>query len=137
MLWSCEGLIRLAMVLRHLNAILTFVFLNMFVTLRICGVMLANVTNLLFLFMIVCVVVCFVISFIRLLRFVLSWVGKRFAGPCEELLNILFFGLQHRVVGLTFFCAMPINYQFVFTTVGECKMYGVVCCCKFSVNICF
>ena len=30
-----EGLIRLAMVFRHLNAILTFVFLNMFVTLLI------------------------------------------------------------------------------------------------------
>jgi len=32
-----EGLIRLAMVFRHLNAILTFVFLNMFVALRIYG----------------------------------------------------------------------------------------------------
>jgi len=37
MLWSFEGLIRLAMVFLHLNAILTFVFLNMFVNLRICG----------------------------------------------------------------------------------------------------
>jgi hypothetical protein len=48
MLWSCEGLIRLAMVLRHLNAILTFVFPNMFVTLRICGEMKVNVTHIYF-----------------------------------------------------------------------------------------
>jgi len=47
--WSLDGLIKLAMVLRHLNAILMFVLLNMFVTLHICGDMYVNVAHFLFL----------------------------------------------------------------------------------------
>ena len=58
------GLMILAMVFRHLKAILTFVFLNMFVNLRICGEMYVNVAHLLFLFVLVCTVVCFVLCFI-------------------------------------------------------------------------
>jgi len=50
----------LAMVFRHLKAILTFVFLNMFVSLRICREMYVNVAHLLFLFVLVYSVVCFV-----------------------------------------------------------------------------
>ena len=52
------GLIILAMVLRHLNAILTFVFLTMFVTLRICGEMYVNVAHLLSCSCTHCVCVC-------------------------------------------------------------------------------
>ena len=48
----------LAMVFRHLKATLMFVFLNIFVTLRICGKMYVNVAHLLFLFVLVCNVVC-------------------------------------------------------------------------------
>jgi len=56
--WSLGGLIKLAMVLRHLYAILMFVFLNMFVTLRICRDMYVNVAH--FLFLVSCdVVFCF------------------------------------------------------------------------------
>jgi len=62
MSWSLGGLLILAMVFRHLKAILTFVFLNMFVSLRICGEM--YVAHLLFLFVLVCTVVCFVLCFI-------------------------------------------------------------------------
>ena len=40
------GLMILAMVFRHLKAILTFVFLNMFVTLCICGEMYVNVERI-------------------------------------------------------------------------------------------
>ena len=61
--------------------------------------------------MFVCVVVCFVLCFIRCLRIVLLWMGNSFIGLYEELLNILFFGVQHRVAGLTFFlcnsCKLP------------------------------
>jgi hypothetical protein len=47
--WSLGGLIKLAMVLQHLYAILMFVLLSMFVTLRICGDMYVNVAHFLFL----------------------------------------------------------------------------------------
>ena len=42
------GLIKLAVVLQHLYAILIFVLLNMFVTLHICGDMYVNVAHFLF-----------------------------------------------------------------------------------------
>ena len=47
--WYFGGLIRLTVVLRHLYAILMFVFQNMFVTLCICGDMYVNVAHVLFL----------------------------------------------------------------------------------------
>ena len=57
------------MVLRHLYAILMFVFLNMFVTLRICEEMHENVAHFLFLlscgvfrFMFYLVLVCFTVG---------------------------------------------------------------------------
>jgi len=56
---SLGGLIRLAMVLRHLYAILMFEFLNMFLTLLICGEIYVNVAH--FLFLLSCGVVCFVL----------------------------------------------------------------------------
>jgi len=56
---SLGGLIRLAMVLRHLYAILMFEFLNMLVTLRICREMYVNVAH--FLFLLWCGVVYFVL----------------------------------------------------------------------------
>jgi hypothetical protein len=60
--WSLGGFIGLAMVLWHLYAILMFVFLNMFVTLRICGEMYVNVAHFLFLLwcgVVWCGVFCF------------------------------------------------------------------------------
>ena len=48
----------LAMVFRHLKATLMFVFLNIFVTLRICGKIYEKVAHFLFLFVLVCNVVC-------------------------------------------------------------------------------
>ena len=60
------GLIRLAMVFRHLNAILKFVFLNMFVTLHICGEMYVKVVHLLH----------FVLCFIWCLSFCIIVGGK-------------------------------------------------------------
>jgi len=66
----------LAMVFRYLKAILTFVFLNMFVTLRICGEMYVNVAHLLFSFVLVCSVVCFVLCFIWCLSFCIIVGGK-------------------------------------------------------------
>jgi len=75
MLWSL-GLVRLAMVLWHLNAILPFVFLSVFVTLHICGEMYVNVAQLLFLFMLVCSVVRFVLCFIWCLRLCIIVGGK-------------------------------------------------------------
>jgi len=69
MLWSFEGLIILATVFQHLNAILTFVFLDMFVTLRICGEMYVNVTHLSFLFIFMRGVLYFVLCFIWCLGF--------------------------------------------------------------------
>ena len=71
MSWSLGGLISLAMVFRHLNAILTFVFLNMFVTLHICGEMYVKVAHFLFLFMLVCSMVRFVLFLSGVLVFVL------------------------------------------------------------------
>ena len=47
------------MVLRHLYDILIFAFLNMLVTLRICGENYVNVAH--FLFLLSCGVVCFVL----------------------------------------------------------------------------
>ena len=64
------------MVFRHLNAIIKFVFLNMFVTLRICGEMYVNVVHLLFLFMLVCSMVHFVLCFIWCLSFCIIVGGK-------------------------------------------------------------
>jgi len=76
MSWSLGGLMILAVVFRHLKAIITFVFLNMFVTLRICGEMCVNVAHLLFLFVLVCSVVCFVLYFIWCLSFCIIVGGK-------------------------------------------------------------
>ena len=70
------GFMILAMVFRHLKAILTFVFLNMFVTLRICGEMYVNVAHLLFLFVLVCNVVRFVLCFIWCRSFCIIVGGK-------------------------------------------------------------
>ena len=58
MSWSFGGLISLPMVLWHLNATFTFVFLNKSVILRICGEMKVNVA----LFSCLCVMLC-VLSF--------------------------------------------------------------------------
>ena len=84
----------LAMVFRHLKTILTFVFLNMFVTLHICGEMYVNVAYLLFLFVLVCLCWC-VLSYVLsgVVGFALLSVGNRYVGLCAELLTILFFGL--------------------------------------------
>ena len=49
MWWSQGGLVRLAMVLRHLYAIWISVFLNLLVNFRICGEMYVNVAHFLFL----------------------------------------------------------------------------------------
>ena len=70
------GLIILAMVLRHLKAILTFVSLNMFVTLRICGGMNVNVAQLLFLSVFMCAMVRFVLCFIWCRNFCINASGK-------------------------------------------------------------
>jgi len=70
------GLIILAMVFRHLKTVLTFVFLNIFVTLRICGQMYVNVAHLLFLSVLVCTVVCFVLCFIWCRSFCITVGGK-------------------------------------------------------------
>jgi len=84
----------LSMVFRHLKSILTFVFLNMFVTLRICGEIYVNVAHLLFFFSCLCVVWC-VLSYVLsgVLIFALLSVGNRYVGLCAELLTILFFGV--------------------------------------------
>jgi len=58
------GLMILAMVFRHLKALLKFVFLNMFGTLHIYGEMYVNVAHLLLLFVLVCSLVCLVLCFI-------------------------------------------------------------------------
>ena len=83
----------LAVVFWHLKAILKFVFLNMFVTLRICGEMYVNVAHLLF-FSCLCVVWC-VLSYVLsgVVVFALLSVGNLCAGLCAELLTILFFGV--------------------------------------------
>ena len=52
------------MVLWHLNATFTFVFLNRFVILHMCREMKVNVVHFLSLFMFVCGAVCFVFCFI-------------------------------------------------------------------------
>ena len=82
----------LAMVFHHLKAILTFVFLNMFVTLRICGEMCVNVAISCFCSCF-CVVLC-VLSYVlsAVLVFALLSLGNRCVGLCAELLTILFFG---------------------------------------------
>ena len=77
------------MVLWHLYAILMFVFLNMFVTLRICGEIYVNVAH--FLFLVWCVLF-YVQS--DVLVYVLLCVGNCFVGRCEGLLNILFEDLK-------------------------------------------
>ena len=87
--WSLGVLIKLAMVLRHLYAILMFMFLNIFVTLRICGDMYVNVSHFLFCCHVVWCVLFYVLS--DVLVYVLLWVGNRFVGRCEGLLTILFF----------------------------------------------
>ena len=73
---SWGGLIILAVVLRHLKAILTLVFLNMFVTLRICGEMYVNIAHLLFLFVFVCTMARFVFCFIWCRIFCIIVSGK-------------------------------------------------------------
>ena len=83
----------LIMVFRHLKAILTFVFLNMFVTLRICEEIYVNIFHLLYLFVTVCSSVCFVLYFTGVLVFALLSVGNRCVVLCAELLLILFFGV--------------------------------------------
>jgi len=75
---SSLGLVRLAVVLWHLNAILPFVFLSVLVTLRICGEMYVNVAHLFFLFMLVCNAVCFVSYCIWCLSFCTIAGGKTF-----------------------------------------------------------
>ena len=77
------------MVLRHLYAILMFVFQNMFVTLCICGDMYVNVAHVLFLLS--WGLVCFDFVLSDYLVYVLLWVGNCFVGRCEGLLTILFF----------------------------------------------
>ena len=66
----------LAMVFQDLKAILTFVFFNMFATLRICGEMYVNVAHLLFLFVLVCNVVRLVLCFNRCRSFCITVGGK-------------------------------------------------------------
>jgi len=58
--WSLGSFIRWPKVLWHLNATLTFVFLNLFVTLRIWGDIYVNVVHFLFLLSggVVCVYLC-------------------------------------------------------------------------------
>ena len=57
------------MVLRHLNAVFTFVFLNRFIILRACGEIKMNVPHFSFLFMFVCGAVCFDFCFVCRLGF--------------------------------------------------------------------
>ena len=78
--WSLGVLIKLAMVLRHLYAILMFVFLNIFVTLCICGDMYVNVAHLILL----SCGVCFVVLHSDILVYVLLWVGNRFLGDVKD-----------------------------------------------------
>ena len=109
---SFLGLVMLAVVLWHLNAILPFVFLSVLVTLRICGEMYVNVAHLLFFFMLVCSAVRFVYILSGVLVFALLQVGKRCAGLCEKLLTILFISFLNLMAGWAFFlynvCKLPI-----------------------------
>ena len=86
-----RGLIILVMVLRHLKSILTFVFLNMFVTLHICREMYVNIAHFC---SCPCVLWC-VLSYVlfRAEAFILMPVGKHYGGICVELLSILFLGV--------------------------------------------
>ena len=85
------GLMILAMVLGHMKAILTFVFFNMFVTLRTCGEMYVNIAHLLFLFVLVCTVVCFVLCFIWCRNFCIIVSGKQLCwDKCRIVYHSLF-----------------------------------------------
>ena len=72
------------MVLRHLYAILMFVFLNMLVTLRICGEMYVNVAH--FLFLLSCGAGCSVLCSIWCLSLCIIAGGKPF---CWEICRIV------------------------------------------------
>ena len=76
------------MVLRHLYAILLFVFLNMLVTFRICGEIYVNVAN--FLFLLSCGAGCSVLCSIGVLVYVLLRVGNSSVGRYVELFTTLF-----------------------------------------------
>ena len=67
----------LGLVFLHLKAILMFVFLNMFLTLRIFGQNYVSVDNLLFFFVLVCNVERFVLCFISCRSFCMIVGGRK------------------------------------------------------------
>ena len=83
------------MVLRHLYAILMFVFLNILVTLRICGEMYVNVAH--FLFLLSCGAGCSVLCSIWCLSLCIIAGGKPF---CWEI---------YRIVAHSLFCCAVLS----------------------------
>ena len=85
------GLMVLGLVFLHLKAILMFVFLNMFVTLRICGQKYVSVVHLLFFFVLVCNVVRFVLCFIWCRSFCIIFGGRKLrCAMCRNVDHSLF-----------------------------------------------
>ena len=82
------GFDNLAMVLRHLKSILTFVFLNMFVTLHVWREMYVNMAHICSCPCVLWCVLSYVLSGAE--AFVFMPVGKHYVGLCVELLSILF-----------------------------------------------
>ena len=114
--WSLGSLIRLAMVLRHLYAILIFVLLNMFVALRICGEMYVNVAR--FLFLLSCGVVRFVLCSVWYLSLCITVGGK------------LFCWAMWRVVDHSLFCCTVLSWVFFLCDIfllEVCLLSDVTC----------
>ena len=116
---SFGGLIRLPMVLRHLNAIFTFEFLNRFVILRVCWEIKVNIAHFfLFLFMFLCCAVCFDFCFIWRLNFCNIVGGKPLRCAMRRIVSHSLF----LVICIKWETKHPLNVisvccQFVFITV--------------------